>query len=283
MKSLYKLFAPIAACVVLAFPEVPAWAGQMETPWQKTFRSSVRLVAATKRVIDGKDVLLAGIQVKLDKGWKTYWRNPGDAGLPPSFEWKGSRNLKTARVLWPAPMRFADPFGSSIGYEKEIIFPVAVEAAEPGKPVKLAVGFNFAVCKDICAPASAELTLDVQKARSPHDAVMEKYLAEVPVKVKPGLNGPSVAKVDIEIGSAKPHITVDAVFPGDAAKGDLFIEAPDAIYIPLTKRVADGPDGRVRFAVDLTKGDDPKVLKGKTLTLTLVSPAGNRETTLLVD
>ena len=203
--------------------------------------------------------------------------------MPPSFAWKGSRNLKSARVLWPAPKRFADPFGSSIGYADEVIFPVAVEAADTGKPVKLAVGFNFAVCKDICAPASAKLTLDMRAARSPHDAAVEKYLATVPVKFTPGQKGPSVAKVDIEIGSAKPHITVDAVFPGDAAKSDLFIEAPDAIYIPLTRRVADGPGGRVRFAVDLTKGDDPKTLKGKTLTLTLISPGGNRETTLLVD
>jgi DsbC/DsbD-like thiol-disulfide interchange protein len=58
---------------------------------------------------------LVGIQIHLDPGYKTYWREPGDSGLPPVFDWQGSENVATVDVRWPVPVRFADGSGSSIG------------------------------------------------------------------------------------------------------------------------------------------------------------------------
>ena len=58
--------------------------------------------------LDGTPALIAGVQLRMDSGWKTYWKNPGDSGVPPSFDWAGSKNLKQAELLYPAPHSFAD-------------------------------------------------------------------------------------------------------------------------------------------------------------------------------
>jgi DsbC/DsbD-like thiol-disulfide interchange protein len=254
--------------------------------WTDTFESRARLVAAKERDYDGKSVWLAGVQLELSKGWKTYWRNPGDAGLPPGFDFSGSENLKSARVLWPAPERMADPAGISIGYHDGVVFPVLVEPLDRSRPVRLKVNFSFAVCKDICAPAEANLALPLDGSGAPgrtDDRLVSTFLSQVPVPLKPGLAGPSLATVDIVLTGPKPHITIDATFPEKTGRNDLFVEAPEGLFIPLAERVNDLPDGGVRYTVDLTKGDDPAELKGKTLTLTLVSPHGNREATRKVN
>jgi DsbC/DsbD-like thiol-disulfide interchange protein len=271
---------------LFALPLVSAGSATAKSGWTETFQSRARLVAAKKHEIGGKITLTAGIQLELNKGWKTYWRNPGDAGLPPSFDWSGSGNLKSAQVLWPAPERIADPFGSTIGYHNEVVFPVAVEPKEQGRPVDLKLELSFAVCKDICAPASAKLALRLEPAGSEsaaHDTLVSKYLKRVPVRLQPGLGGPTITAVEIKLSPPEPHIAVDAAFPGGAKGGDLFVDAPEGVFVPMTRRGRETPDGKVHFTVDLAKGDDPQKLKGKTLTFTLVSPQGNREAIRAVD
>jgi len=276
----------IAPALVLALLLAPVHAVAAETSWVKALHAEARMVVADKRRLAGKNVLMAGIHVRLDPGWKTYWRSPGDAGLPPSFDWTGSANLKSARVLWPAPQRFVDPFGSSIGYHDEVVFPVMVEAADAGRPVSLSVKFDYAVCKDICVPAHATLGLKLAargQDRSPHDRLVARYLKKVPVNTAPGAKGPSVAAVKIKLAQPKPQIMVDAVFPGGTKDADLFIEGPEFFHLPLPVKVAEDAGNRIRYRVDLTKGDDPKDLKGKTLTFTLISASGHSETTRAVD
>ena len=109
------------------------------SPWAKGFHSQARLVIGEVKSQGSEHTVVAGIHLKMDKGWKTYWRNPGDAGIPPSFDWSSSGNLKSFKVLWPAPRRFADPYGSSIGYEDEVVFPVVLTPARPDRSLDLNV------------------------------------------------------------------------------------------------------------------------------------------------
>lgn len=282
MRQKQVIFGILAVAWLLP-PIVAANAKEASSEWISTFRSSVRLVAAGQQTIGGKPVLLAGLQIRMDKDWKTYWRNPGDAGLPPSFNWRKSENLKSAKILWPAPKRFADPFGASIGYENEVIFPVVVEPASEGQPVRLHLQFSFAVCKDICAPTNAELSLSLGPSESGHAPLVRDYLRRVPARAAAPGSGPSIVDFSADLDSENPEIIVEAVFPDSPSEGDLFIEGPEDVYIPLTKRVGTTSGNTVRFRVDLTKGDDPKNLKGKLVKLTLVSPAGSRETERQLD
>src|SRR5262245_7732022 len=98
-------------------------------------RYSARLVGGETRQENWR----AGIDITLDKGWRTYWRVPGDAGVPPQFDWSRSRNVKSITLLWPAPTRFTDEGGESIGYKDRVVFPVDVVANDPAYPIDLAL------------------------------------------------------------------------------------------------------------------------------------------------
>src|SRR5262249_60059948 len=74
------------------------------SPWQKDGHSAVRLLAGSR----SGAVLLGGVAFQLQPGWKTYWRTPGDSGVPPRFDFSKSDNVEAVTVLWPAPLKFYD-------------------------------------------------------------------------------------------------------------------------------------------------------------------------------
>src|SRR5690349_23436369 len=82
--------------------------------------------------------LRAGIEIRLDPGWLTYWRDPGDSGAPPTFDFSGSENVKSVNVLWPAPERIPDGAGgNSIGYRSHVILPLHVVPMDDAKQTAL--------------------------------------------------------------------------------------------------------------------------------------------------
>ena len=257
------------------------------SPWAEGFHTKARLLVGEVRSKDGARTVVAGIHLKMDKGWKTYWRNPGDSGIPPSFDWSGSKNLKKFNTLWPAPRRFADPYGSYIGYQDEVVFPVELTPARADRPLDLNVTVAYAVCKDVCIPAEAKLALTVPpggEAEAPFRDLIGRYLKIVPpAAAAAGPGGPSVREVMIDLAKPKPYILVDAEFPQGTKGADLFVEGPKDFYLPMSQRLEGSGDRRVRFKVDLSQGDDPALLKGKELKLTLVSDKARVETTWPVE
>ncbi len=97
---------------------------------------------------------MAGLEISLAPGWKTYWRSPGDAGIPPSFDWKRARNVDSVRVLWPAPIVFWESGMRSVGYGGRVVLPLDVTPRKAGEPVRLRGRMDLGVCSDICVPAS---------------------------------------------------------------------------------------------------------------------------------
>lgn len=112
---------------------------------------------------------MAAIRLTLSPGWKTYWRSPGDAGIPPEFDWRGSENVKAVRLHWPAPQVFDFNGMQTIGYARELVLPVEVWPQVPGQPVTLHSNVDLGVCRDICVPASLRLqgTLTPQSGGDP--------------------------------------------------------------------------------------------------------------------
>ena len=124
--------------------------------WAATAQAKVRLVSAVTGSGGAKSVPL-GLQFQLAPGWKTYWRSPGDAGIPASLDWTGSTNLAGADMAWPVPRRFT-LFGlDTFGYEDEVVFPIAARPADPAKPLALRLKVDYLVCEKICIPQSADL------------------------------------------------------------------------------------------------------------------------------
>jgi len=95
---------------------------------------------------------VSAIRLTLTEGWKTYWRAPGDAGIPPTFDWSGSRNLAAVGVSWPTPEIFVENGMRSVGYSRQVTLPLAITAKQAGKPVHISLEMDVGVCKDICVP-----------------------------------------------------------------------------------------------------------------------------------
>lgn len=96
---------------------------------------------------------MAALELRLAKGWKTYWRSPGDAGIPPQFDWSGSTNVAKVALHWPTPSVFATNGMQTLGYHDRLILPIEVTAIDPSAPIILAVQMELGVCKEICLPA----------------------------------------------------------------------------------------------------------------------------------
>ena len=122
----------------------------------------------------------------MQPGWKTYWRYPGDSGVPPVFDFAASDNVKSVTVLWPAPVRFADGGGNSIGYKGGVIFPLRVVPLEPGKPVTLRLNLDYAVCETLCVPAKGKAELELTDATGSQEAALKSAEARVPKPVALG-------------------------------------------------------------------------------------------------
>ncbi len=105
------------------------------------------------RLPDGRH--MAALRIRLADGWKTYWRAPGEGGIPPSFDWTGSRNMGGVRMLWPTPEVF-DPDGlRTIGYADELILPLAISPARDGEAITVKGRVALGVCRDVCMPMEA--------------------------------------------------------------------------------------------------------------------------------
>ena len=151
---------PLAAllALVVLWPGLAA-AGESEPVRAETV--TARLLTAEDGVAPAAARLSAGLHLDLAEGWKTYWRSPGEVGLPPELEWAGSRNVADARILWPAPTRFT-AFGiENFGYGGEVLLPLEVTLERPGEPARLAVEAHLLVCSDICVPETVSLALDL--------------------------------------------------------------------------------------------------------------------------
>lgn len=235
------------------------------------FHSRARLISGGQQ----GDVWLAGIEITLDQGFKTYWRNPGDSGLPPRFDWSGSENVAGTEIRYPAPYRHEDAAGVAHVYGKKVVLPIMVRAKEMDKPVKLVLSAEYGVCKDICIPARAEMSLDLT-ADGPDRGAIEAALAKVP---RPQALG---AQADLSILSVapmaqdKPTFTVTVRAP-EGAKPSLFAEGPENWYLSTSL-----PDDANRFTVIVE--EKPRDASGPVpLRLTLVAGARSVETEVSLD
>lgn len=115
---------------------------------------------------DGTHV--AAVEIRLAPGWHTYWRAPGEAGIPPEFDWSGSRNLAGVRYEWPTPLVF-DTYGMpTIGYEGELVLPVLLRPEDPSAPIDARLELFFGACDDICVPAGAVVGAHLAPGAAPH-------------------------------------------------------------------------------------------------------------------
>lgn len=164
---------------------------------------------------------MAGVVVDLDDGWKTYWRVPGDAGIPPEFKWDGSRNARSVEVRYPLPRRFVDQSGEAIGYKHRVVFPVEIDPSDTNAPVGLSFQMFFGVCSEVCVPQKFSVAIAL-----PPDGVdrgVAEWLAKVP-QADPA--APLVAAARLETKGGATRIVLSL----NNAVDDIFVETPGDAY-----------------------------------------------------
>lgn len=263
--------------------EPDAGAG-LASAWQQAQMSQVRLLAG--REASGDKRIIAGLEIKLEDGWKTYWRSPGDAGgVPPELDWSASENVEKTKLLYPAPKRFKDTSGETVGYKGAVVLPVVVQPEDPSRPVALKAEFSFGVCREICIPVTAELDLTMApdvKAGLPQE--LAAALTRTPRSgnaVRPG--DPKLVGHDVVLDGPKPRIVLNVDFGPEAQAGDVLAEASDGVYLPMPKKAKHSGTKASRFEIDLLAANDPAELKGKTVRVTMIGPRGQSEASFVID
>ncbi len=174
MFGLMMLRAALIFCTLLAVGPMPVRA----TTQDDVIKAEVLQGWRTDR-----GSIMMALHLSLTPGWKTYWRSPGDAGIPPLFNWSGSDNLGQVRIHWPRPAVFLTNGMTSIGYHDEVVLPFEVFAVDPAQPIRLDLRLDLGVCKEICLPATIVLGSDV-KADGGDIAIIKAALADRPASAK---------------------------------------------------------------------------------------------------
>jgi DsbC/DsbD-like thiol-disulfide interchange protein len=238
---------------------------QDASPWQRDGHSAVRLLAGSR----SGAVLLGGIAFQLQPGWKTYWRTPGDSGVPPRFDFSKSENIEAVTVLWPAPTKFDDGAGGhSLGYRDRIVLPLRIMAKNADRPVTLRADIDYAVCEKLCIPVKANAELPFTSVASTEDSALSAALDSVPKPANVGDPNPLTIR-DVE-RDGKSTIVVDVISP-DTREVSLFVEGPTPDWgLPVPKLLESSPPGVRRFAFELDGVPLGVSPKGAALKLTLV-------------
>jgi DsbC/DsbD-like thiol-disulfide interchange protein len=235
------------------------------SPWQRDTHSAVRLLAGSR----SGAVLLGGIAIQLQPGWKTYWRTPGDSGVPPRFDFSKSDNVEAVTVLWPAPQKFDDGAGgTSLGYKQQVVLPLRIVAKNADKPVTLRAEINYAVCEKLCIPVEANAELGFASVASTEDGNLSEALNSVPKPANIGDPNPLTIR-DVK-REGKINVLVDVSAP-DGKDVSLFAEGPTPDWaLPVPKLIENSPPGVKRFTFELDGLPPGASPDGAALKLTLV-------------
>ncbi len=220
----------------------------------------------------GDGTHMIGVRIDLAPGWKTYWRAPGGNGIPPQFDFSGSRNLARAGVTWPSPEVFAAGGVEAIGYTGSVIFPVAIEQAAPG-PVDLTLDLFYGVCEEVCIPVQEQLSLSLpSNDRSGESAIR----ASLDTMAKPGSAiGMTSARCSVAPAGDDFAMTAVLSFRNGVVRPDaiVFETGTEDIYIDPVAETITGQDLTIDANV-YNWGGGPLALDRSALRITVLTPNG---------
>jgi DsbC/DsbD-like thiol-disulfide interchange protein len=257
---------------------VPNARAQDVSAWDEEPHGSARLIAGAMQNTRDNKLERAGIEIRLEPGWKTYWRYPGDSGVPPTLDFAGSENVKSVSTLWPAPDVFDDGAGGhSIGYHGDVVLPLQVTPNDAAKPSSLHVKLDYAVCGKLCVPVEAHLALTLSGKPGAEEQALAAAEARVPRRARLGARGSglSIASVRRETDGKHGRVVVLVGAP-DGVPVRLLAEGPTPEWaLPLPQpdgnATADA-DGMRRYTFELDGLPPGAKAEGATLKITAVSP-----------
>ncbi|MCG6859574.1 MAG: hypothetical protein LJE67_16060 [Salaquimonas sp.] len=222
---------------------VPAQAAN--TSWEEIGGGKARLLAS----LDPSTNAVSGVvEFVLDDGWKTYWREPGASGIPPQFDFSGSKHFAAGEIAFPVPEHVVLPDSEFVGYHGRVLFAFdgTITDMTPGGVIH--VNMFAGVCEEICIPATAEFEIpihDLMVSDPEADQAIADAKLELPVK----------PTEDFRVETSKldgDKMEITATVPDTAGKAELFVEGPSAWQL-LPARVATRNGTNVEFSLDLSR------------------------------
>lgn len=210
---------------------------------------------------------ISALELRLEPGWKTYWRNPGDSGLPPSFDWQQSDNLSKVSFHWPAPEAIRSGGDLTLGYHDLLVLPFTAEATDPAQPIDLVASVDLGVCEKICVPAHFELRAPA--AGENPDPQIETALSRAPelLSIRPACTRQHIAD-GTQLSVVLPQQEIDVAA--------MELEERPEIWVSTATLETEGNDTRAT-ADFVPPSGEPFDLDVSSLRITLITNDGTVE------
>ena len=236
------LSAGLAGAVAASAAAAAAESSPAESPWADALEGRMRLVGG-----GGGESRWLGLTFDLRPGWKIFWRSPGAPGLPPVLDWQGSRNLESARIVWPAPEMFTSFGFKARGFGGRFTLPIRVAVRAADDPLEARVEVLYQLCKDVCIPVETKLALTLPASAAPHPDIVAAR-ARVP---KPAGSGFAEWRAE----RRGRRLIVRIRHPNrDFASPVVLVEAPKSVRLGRTAPLPPdgaGPDSARRLGISL--------------------------------
>lgn len=269
-----QMMRAVMACLCMLAPNA---AQAVETI--QTQGATLRLINAGAH--DG--VARLGLEIAMKPGWHTYWRYPGDSGVPPEITLAEPERVGKLAVAYPAPKRFGSAGDETIGYDSDVVLPLDINMTQNARPVDIDLTVRLGICHEICLPIDETLSVTVDPTAAP-DAIAVMRLSDATAAIPQ----PVPAGADLSVfavtrdTSKKPEIVTFAVRGPSQDLDDVFIEGPEGWALPLPKRVSgDLAASHWQFALDGVPSG--AATKGVPVRFTLVGKTRATDQTLILD
>ncbi|MDR7031627.1 protein-disulfide reductase DsbD domain-containing protein [Mesorhizobium sp. BE184] len=234
----FSLFFTVAAC---------GFASASSSAWYESQGGRVRLV--TTGTADQAGRIQGVLEIALKPGWKTYWRDPGDSGVPPQIDVNASANVAGVDLSFPAPQRHDDGYGQWAGYDRSVALPAVFTLKSPGDKALIEAHVFLGICETICIPV--QTTLSVDPASDPDNAtdaeLVKTAFAALPQAERSDFRAVTVAGDD-------ETLNVEVAAPGAPDDVDFFVAGnQDYMFGPPTRTEQ---NGKVLFSVPILDRPD---------------------------
>ncbi len=181
----------------------------------------------------------AALRIILHDGWKTYWRAPGEAGIPPRFDWLSSENLAAVEVSWPTPKLISTNGARAIGYERSVTLPLTLTPDKKGQSITLSGQIDLGICKEICVPVTVAFSQKLPMGISKRDPRIVAALAERPYSAAEGGVTRVACRISPIEGGLRLTAEIDLPSVGGSEAAIVETDNPD-IWVSQPKTTREG-------------------------------------------
>ncbi|HXR46357.1 MAG TPA: protein-disulfide reductase DsbD domain-containing protein [Candidatus Limnocylindrales bacterium] len=215
------------------------------------------------------DTIWAGVDMKMDPDWHTYWKNPGEAGMATKIQWQLPPGVTAGDIQWPLPEKLPPAEVTTYGYNNEVVLLIPLKVAadlKPGMALDLKANVSWLECKEECIPGKAAVEVQLQTGYtnnvSPHAATIELWRKKVPKPFDLSLTAWWEKPAN---GDTRPLIInfPTKLISVQIESGDFFPNAYDQFEIQAATETISSPgEIRLRKFVKKYSGDWPKEISG---------------------